>query len=437
MRIATTALMVGLLNVTAWAQRGPGPIISPADVPPRVDLALGFSRLEANAPPGQSGNFGLSGGFAEGAFHFNKLLAIDGKFEGSHANGISNLGQGLTLKTYMAGPRISLERHRLVPFGQALFGATHGSDSYFPTGATYTTSATSFAYELGGGLDINLSYRLAIRPVEAGFLHTSLPNGSSNEQHHLIIGAGIVLKFGGHREPPPPPPAPIIVTRPQGDIQFSCSINKATVKVGEELLILGTTKTEPDHLDVMYAWMPDGGIIEGSGRQVRLNTSGLQPGHHVLYGHAAVIGSYNLGADCKLEFEVSPAPMPPPPPPSAMVRPSDDEFHVHVPDAYFDYNSSFVRPDAEAASLTAATYLNQHPDITVRVEGFADERGTVPFNLILGQQRAVAARNALIKAGVDASRIEIISYGKAAPVCKELNESCYRQNRRAAFSMER
>lgn len=90
-------------------------------------------------------------------------LSIAGEFTGGHANNISLLGQNLTLMTYMAGPRVSHPGHRLVPFGQVLFGGAHGSDSYFPTFTSSTSSASSWALSSGGGLDVNLTRRFAIR----------------------------------------------------------------------------------------------------------------------------------------------------------------------------------------------------------------------------------------------------------------------------------
>ena len=437
----TALLTLALLTASAAAQKLVGPR-NPADVTPKLDLSLGFSHMQANAPPGISDDFGLNGGNASVAYHFDRYLAAAAEFTGGHANNISSLGQGLTLFTYTAGPRVTYYGHRVEPFGQALFGYASASDSYFPLGTSYTTTDSGFAYSAGGGVDINLSHRFAIRALEAQFLHTPFRNGASNVQRHLLIGAGVVLKFGGRVPvaPPPPPAAPEIVTRPRGDIHFSCSLQVRKVVAGEPLRILGETMTEPDHLEVMYTWMPEAGMIVGSGREVVLNTTGLPPGSYEVRGHAAVLGDYAMSADCELPFEIAapPAPVvapPPPPAPPPTDEPRQREFHTNVPDAYFDYNTANLRPDARAATAHAADYLNQHPDMRVRVEGFADERGSVEYNLMLGQQRAEAARGALIAAGVDASRVEIISFGKADPVCAQANETCYRQNRRAAFSL--
>ncbi len=116
---------------------------------------------------------------------------------------------------------------------------------------------------------------------------------------------------------------------------------------------------------------------------------------------------------------------------------ADAIFHQNVQDAFFDYDSYELRPDAQTAAAAAAAYLNQHPEIRVLVAGYSDERGSAEYNLALGENRANAARTALISAGVTANRIRIVSYGKEKQFCTESSESCWQQNRRAQFSIDR
>lgn len=451
MRILTACLAaftLALLAVSAGAQQhfvGPA---SPGSHNNRFDVSAGFSHVLANAPPGISDDFGLNRGTAGVSYHLMPRLAVAAQYTGGHTSNISALGQNLTLMTYTAGPRLMYPRGRFVLFGQALFGGAHASDSYFPTATGYSTTANSFAYALGGGLDVNMSRHFAIRTLDAQFLHTTFSNGSSNVQRHLTIGAGVVYKFGFHdHAAPEPPPVMAFATPPRGDIHFSCSMNVKKANAGDTLEILGNTMTEPDHLTVRYTWMPEAGMIEGSGREVKLNTTSLAPGQYKIRGHAAVEGDYAMAADCEMPFQIAAPAMvaavavPKPvavtvaAPVEAVDAPRQKEFHTNVPDAFFDYNSASMRMDARAATTHAADFLNQHPDMRVRVEGFADERGSVEYNLMLGQQRAEAARNALIAAGVEPGRVEIVSFGKADAVCAEASEACYRQNRRAAFSL--
>jgi peptidoglycan-associated lipoprotein len=75
--------------------------------------------------------------------------------------------------------------------------------------------------------------------------------------------------------------------------------------------------------------------------------------------------------------------------------------------------------------------------VKVLIGGYCDERGSNEYNLALGQNRADAAKNALITAGVAASRIRVISYGKEKPFCSASTEDCWQQNRRAGFTMDK
>jgi peptidoglycan-associated lipoprotein len=116
---------------------------------------------------------------------------------------------------------------------------------------------------------------------------------------------------------------------------------------------------------------------------------------------------------------------------------SEAAFHQNVQDVFFDYDSYDLRPDAQTAAQTASSYLNAHSAIKIVIGGYCDERGSAEYNLALGENRANAAKTALVNAGVAASRIRVISYGKEKQFCTEQNESCWQQNRRAQFSMDR
>lgn len=191
------ATIVTVTGVSAFAQGSR----NSRDEATRFDVSAGYQYVDANAPPGSGCPcFGNQGGYASAGIRFNDWLGADVKFSGTHAKGISSLGQDLTLTTYMAGPKVHYRMGRLVPFGVVLLGRAHGSDSYFPTSTGFTTTASSFAYSFGGGLDFNITPRFAVRAVQAEYLHTGFPNGTSdNSQHHLSIGVGMVVKFRGRR----------------------------------------------------------------------------------------------------------------------------------------------------------------------------------------------------------------------------------------------
>jgi peptidoglycan-associated lipoprotein len=116
---------------------------------------------------------------------------------------------------------------------------------------------------------------------------------------------------------------------------------------------------------------------------------------------------------------------------------SEAVFHRNVEDIFFDYDSYTLRPEGEASASKAAAYLVAHPDLRIVIGGYCDDRGSAEYNLSLGEKRANAAMTALVKAGVGASRIRVVSYGKEKQFCTEDTEPCWQQNRRAQFSLDR
>ena len=129
---------------------------------------------------------------------------------------------------------------------------------------------------------------------------------------------------------------------------------------------------------------------------------------------------------------VNPAP---PPPTTASTGTASDAtlFSQNVKDIFFAYDSYELSPEAEATIQADAKFLQQHPTITFLIEGHCDERGSIEYNLTLGEYRANAAKQALTQQGVSATRIRTISYGKEKPFCNESTEACWQQNRRAHF----
>jgi len=100
-------------------------------------------------------------------------------------------------------------------------------------------------------------------------------------------------------------------------------------------------------------------------------------------------------------------------------------------DVFFAYDSWKLTEEARRALDQDAAWLQANPTKAMTIEGYCDERGTVAYNLVLGERRAKAARNYLIELGVEPSRLTIVSYGKERPFCTEHGEPCYQQNRRA------
>jgi len=128
-------------------------------------------------------------------------------------------------------------------------------------------------------------------------------------------------------------------------------------------------------------------------------------------------------------------PPPPPPPPPA---PDFGDEVSKLRDAYFDYDQSGIRSDAESALRSNASTLKglfqNFPSGRVVIEGHCDDRGTNEYNLALGDRRATAARDFLTNQGVPAGKLTTVSYGEERGQCSAADESCYQSNRRAHFS---
>jgi peptidoglycan-associated lipoprotein len=104
-------------------------------------------------------------------------------------------------------------------------------------------------------------------------------------------------------------------------------------------------------------------------------------------------------------------------------------------EVYFDFDRADIREQDRAALSKNAEALKKFDFLKVTVEGHCDERGTVEYNLALGERRARAAYDYLVSLGVPADRLKTVSYGKEVPVCTQSSEDCWQRNRRAHFTV--
>jgi peptidoglycan-associated lipoprotein len=102
-------------------------------------------------------------------------------------------------------------------------------------------------------------------------------------------------------------------------------------------------------------------------------------------------------------------------------------------DIYFSFDRYDLEGEARETLKVNADWLKRNPVARIEIEGHCDERGTNEYNLALGAKRAQAAKDYLITLGISTERLSTISYGEEIPVCREQNESCWHQNRRARF----
>jgi peptidoglycan-associated lipoprotein len=112
-------------------------------------------------------------------------------------------------------------------------------------------------------------------------------------------------------------------------------------------------------------------------------------------------------------------------------------FAQNVKDIFFNYDNADVRGDEQQIVSTDAAFLAGHPALKVTIEGHCDERGSDEYNLTLGESRADKVRNGLVREGISADRIKVMSLGKERPFCSTAeNDACWQQNRRAHFVLQ-
>ncbi len=102
-------------------------------------------------------------------------------------------------------------------------------------------------------------------------------------------------------------------------------------------------------------------------------------------------------------------------------------------DIRFDYDKYYLKPEARESLKKNAAWLAKNKNYTVVIEGNCDERGTVEYNLALGERRAAEAMKYFIELGIDKKRIKTISYGKERPLDPGHNEEAWAKNRRDHF----
>jgi len=104
---------------------------------------------------------------------------------------------------------------------------------------------------------------------------------------------------------------------------------------------------------------------------------------------------------------------------------------------HFDYDSSVIKADEKTKVAAVAEYIKAHLGDAIEIEGHCDIRGTEEYNRSLGERRALALREELIQLGVEASRIDTVSYGEDRPVDTGHDDAAYKKNRRGEFLLEK
>ena len=100
---------------------------------------------------------------------------------------------------------------------------------------------------------------------------------------------------------------------------------------------------------------------------------------------------------------------------------------------FFEYDMSEIRDDAASALRAKVDILRASPQVQLRIEGHADDRGSTEYNLALGNRRAVAVRDFLTGFGISESRFSVVSFGEERPLESGSDESAWSRNRRGQF----
>jgi outer membrane protein OmpA-like peptidoglycan-associated protein len=237
------------------------------------------------------------------AYNLNDWLGIVADFGGYRVSRFGTPTGGIVsadgnVFSYLFGPRLSFRHDRFTPFVQVLLGAASASQvtlSGCTVGCTPLAGDDAFAMTAGGGLDLKVSRRFAIRLIQAEYLMTRFPDAATNTenkltQNNIRLSAGIVFRFGSMGSLPAPSAA-------------VCSVEPAEVFAGEPVRGTATGSNFNPKRTVQYKWSGTGVRVTGVNASTQIDTTGLQPGSYRVNANLSD-GSKNGVASCVARFNV-------------------------------------------------------------------------------------------------------------------------------------
>jgi outer membrane immunogenic protein len=160
------------------------------------DAALTYHWMRTNTSPGKCGCFALNGGGVSGSWNLRPRWAVVAEISAERAGNVLSTGKSLTLTSYLAGARYRLPQpwlrgpHSPRPFAQLLLGAEHPGGGVAGSGDGFY----AFATRMGGGIDVPVSSRIAVRfQIDYSLTHSA--NSANDHQNNLLLGAGAVFRW--------------------------------------------------------------------------------------------------------------------------------------------------------------------------------------------------------------------------------------------------
>ena len=182
--------------VLLFAAMGIAPTLRAQQEPSKIELYGGYDYVRFNIntnvsgqPPSQT--FNANGGGGELVYNVNNWLGVLGDLGGYWATNIADSNSQGAAIPYLFGPRFNFRRGSITPFVQVLIGGVATS-----SGIEQTGWQSHFAMTAGGGIDVRISKHFSLRPAQAEYFMTKIPDGLHNRQSNFRFGAGIVLRFG-------------------------------------------------------------------------------------------------------------------------------------------------------------------------------------------------------------------------------------------------
>lgn len=289
---------------TAKAAKAKDPHVKPGTDFPHEELFLGYSYLHvslgANLPKADFN--GASGSFA---YNFNRYLGLAGDFGGYRAGDYAGQNISTSAVSYLFGPRLSYRNDsRLTPFAQLLLGGAHLGSGIIPT------SKNGFAMTAGGGLDVGVNRRFAIRVLQLEYFLTRINPGVAGDpdhQNNIRASSGVVVRWGYK---------PVAINQPP---TAACSVNPNAVTIGANTVVMLTANgSDPDGDSLAYSYSATGGNITGTGTNARWDLANANPGN---YNATAQVNDGHGGTtSCSAAVTVAARPIPPNRPPTVTLR---------------------------------------------------------------------------------------------------------------------